>query len=604
MRRTVRFAGILLNDYVKIGKIKNSILPSRDNFSKVVPLNNGSMYNGHRYEEREISVEIGLNTVNLADYNKLVRKLASLLHTDNPSQLIIDEGKTTYYAVLDGNTDLEKVIHTGKTTLKFICHDPLEYDLQYSSIMMDKQRTFRFNNMGTYNSYPILGFKFTKPTSFIFLTNEIGEALMVGTRKNETLPSEPERLRLIDDYCRDSSTFTNGGNTTVSDNRVVAGNYGVGNSGESIVATSYGNDVEGKWTGPTFRKNINKNLDQFEARVSFSFSSQGRNFYPLQKYDLIRVSRKSGVYIHTDQNDESTVLGIIPYGVDLTIQYMGEYGFCKVYYEGKTGWINTKYVWRINVKNNYYRANDEPEYADDQMGLLEAVGYDNAGQILFRFHIRDDNKYFEHVRPEVYIKDKLYLTAGHEVPTPNTINEKDDQGKPLGEKPIASGVFGSWNDFTGTFAIRRKKLYDGTYRWWARISRTEDGSNISQEIHMGPGVIDDRLPKGPLNNIVFYVAKYSGATPVSMMAVNHVAVIDISKEDGEPEKEVNRQIFEEGDYLELDFEKCEIRLNGEDYLDKLDDGSQFFSVEKGSRILVRSDDEGLTGTCSYRKRYL
>ena len=46
------------------------------------------------------------------------------------------------------------------------------------------------------------------------------------------------------------------------------------------------------------------------------------------------------------------------------------------------------------------------------------------------------------------------------------------------------------------------------------------------------------------------------------------------------------------------------KLNNENFIHKLDIGSQFFSVGKNSKIVVKSDDTGVTGTCSYRKRYI
>ena len=607
-KKKLRYADIDLHELVTISKIHNSILPPRDNFSKVVPVNNGSLYSGYRYGERVIKVEIGIPTINSRKLEEVIYKLSYALNVDCPSQLILDDDNKIYYAVIDGSTDIERLMNTGKTTLNFICHDPVAYDKKYTSAMMTTDMlSFNFNDMGTYSSYPIIGFEFNKPSTFIYLTRENGEALMVGSIKDDTIPTKPESLRLIDDSCEDSSTFTDGGNVTVSDNRIVDGNYGVGLDGSAIIATSYGSDISGKWVGPTFRKNINQNLDQFEVRVNFSFSSQGENFTPLQIKDLVRVARKSGTYFLAEPYDGATILDVIPYGTDLVLLYMGNNAFAKVRYKNKVAWINCRYVWRINIKNNYdvmIKESVGKEYADEQMGLVEAVGYDNNGQILFRFHLRDNNKYFEHVIPEVYIKDKLYLSAGHEIPTPNTMNSKDDEGKPIGEIPVASGVFGEWNDFTGTFAIRRKKLSDGKYRWWARISRTDDGVNITQEIHMGPGVIDDKLPKTPLNHIVFYIAKYDGSKQVSVMSVNHIGVIDISKEDGLQEQPVNKEIFQPGDYLEIDHERCKVTLNGQDFIEKLDIGSTFFDVVKGSRIMVRTDDDTVVGNCCYRKRYI
>ena len=599
----LEYAGINLHEIVQISKINTSILPPRENFTKIIPINDGSRYNGYRYSDREISVEINMPTTTDYDYNYLKQRLAYVLNVKSPSRLIINDSDIIYYAVVDGDTNINKLFKTGSATLKFICHDPIGYSKYYDGTLMSN-KTFRFNNMGTYSSYPVLGFTFTKPSTFIFMTNENGESLMVGAKKDDTIATIAESERVVDDYCTDSSNFTSGGNVTVSNNRVVSGNYGVGNNGNSIVATSYGSDVENKWVGPTFRRNINKNLDQFEVKVNLSFSSQGKNFTALQPKDLVRVIRSSGTVMRDADGENANPIQLIPYGTDLNLIKMGKSRFCTVKYNNKTGWVDTNHLGRITLSNNSRQSEERNiEYADEQMGLIEAMGYDSNGQLLFRFHIRDNNKYFEHVMPEVYIRDRIYLQSKTTIPTPNVVAIKDDNGVITGEQQIASGVFGDWNDYTGTFTIRRKKLENGKYRWWAAINRTQDGLNVSKQIDMGPGVIDSSLPTGPLNNIVFYISKFHGAEPVSVMAINHIAVKDISNEDG-VEEEVNYEIFQAGDFLEIDFEKGSVKLNNDDFIHKLDIGSQFFSVESNSRITVRSDDNNVSGVCSYRKRYI
>lgn len=597
----IEFAGTKLHEIVQISKVNISVLPSRENFTRSIPAYNGSILSGFKYSERIISVDISIPTVTRNDFSNVIQKLAYALDVSNPSKLIINNSNIVYYAVLDGDTDISKLYNTGTTTINFVCHDPIGYENAYTGTMMDSSKIFRFTDMGTYNSYPILGFKFSKPSTFLYLTNEKSEVMMIGSKNDGTIQTVPESDIVVSDDCTNSSTFTNGGNVTVSDNRVVGGNFGVGNNGNSIVATNYGTDVENKWTGTTFRRNLGKNLEQFEVRVNFTFSSEGENFTALNPKDLVRVIRKSGTYLYSKEDFNSGILSFIPYGTDFNIIKMGEHRACQVRYNGKTGWVDTNDLGRIQINT---KSLSRKTYSDEQMGLIEACGYDASGQLLWRMHIRDNNPYFEHVIPEVYFKDKLYLSSNTTIPTPNKVTEKDEDGKPTGEVEIPSGAFGVWNDYTGTFTIRRKKLSNGQYRWWAKMNRTYDGINVSQEIDMGAGVINDSLPKGQLNHIIFYIAKYDGAEPVSVMAVNHITVKDISYEDKQQEEEVNVEIFKAGDTLEIDFEQCTVKLNNENFIHKLGIESQFFSVGKNSRIIVKSDDTGVTGTCSYRKRYI
>lgn len=605
MRYKVEFAGTNLHEIVQISRVNTSILPTRENFSRNTTSYNGSIYAGFKYEERIISIDIGIPATSRKNYAEVAQELAYALDVKSPSKLKINESDIIYYAVVDGSTDVSKLFQTGKATINFICHDPLGYQENYSSLVMENRtKTFKFLDMGTYNSYPIIGCKFSKPSTFVYLANENSEALMVGSPRDNTVGSVTYNPTIVDDNCTNSSTFTAGGNVTVANNRVVDGNYGVNNNGNSIVATNYGTDVQDKWVGPTFRKNLDTNLEEFEVRVNLSFSSRGENFEALDTKDLVRVIRKSGTYMYASEISTDTIVQLIPYGTDLRIVQMGGRTNCKVTYNNKSGWISTNDIGRIKVNTKTSTSNlSRNLIADTQMGLMEAMGYDENGQLLFRFHMRDNNQYFEHNIPEVYIKDKLYLGSNTKTPIPNTVTEKDDEGKPTGEVEIPSGAFGSWNDFIGTFAIRRKKLSNGKYRWWARISRTEIGTDISQEINMGGGIINDDLPTGKLNHIVFYIAKYNDVQPVSVMYVNHVTVIDISDDD-KTKEEVNYEIFKTGDFLEIDFEKCTVTLNGENFIHELDIGSKFFNINKNSSIIIKSDDDKIGAGCSYRKRYI
>ena len=604
MRYKLEFAGTKLHEIVQISRVNMSVLPPRQNFTRSTTSYNGSIFAGFKYGEKIISVDIGMPAKTRANYNEIVSKLSYALDVSSPSKLIINDSKIVYYAVVDGTTDVSKFFHSGTTTINFICHDPLGYEDEWSGSYVDNRTNMvTFKNMGTYSSYPVFGFNFKNPSTFLYITNDKSESVLIGSPKDETIETVVQNPNIVDDNCEDSSTFTNGGNTTVSDNRVVSGNYGVGNIGQSIVATSYGADTTGKWTGPTFRKNLGKNLEQFEVRVNVSFSSQGQNFTAPDPKDLVRVVRKSGTYLRDADGENANILKLIPYGTDLNMIKMGASRFCYLNYDGRNGWVDTNDLGRIKL-NTYSNKSARATNADEQMGLIEAIGYDASGQLLFRFHIRDNNKYFEHVIPEVYIRDRIYLQSYTTTPTPNRVTEKDEQGKPIGETDIPSGAYGAWNDFTGTFAIRRKKLENGQYRWWARISRTEDGTYVEQEIHMGSGIVDDNLPKGQLNHIIFYIAKYDGAKPVSMMSVNHVKVVDISNEDGNQQEEVNYEIFKKGDFLEVDFEKCTVKLNNENFIHKLDIGSQFFTVGENSTVSIKSDDPDLLSSYSYRKRYI
>ncbi|WP_460295572.1 distal tail protein Dit, partial [Clostridium sardiniense] len=73
MAYEVIFAGEKLNDYCKVLKVKKSVLPPRENFSKAIPTMMGSYFTGFKYGEREITIEVGIVAISREDLAQKIR---------------------------------------------------------------------------------------------------------------------------------------------------------------------------------------------------------------------------------------------------------------------------------------------------------------------------------------------------------------------------------------------------------------------------------------------------------------------------------------------------------------------------------------------------
>lgn len=165
-----------LNDYCNITNVSKSILPQRTNKSKEIPSANGSYYLGYKYGERIIKVDIYIDSKDKDDYTQKVRDLSYILNVEEPKKMKIndDEGKYVF-AVLNGGTDLEKIITTGKTTLEFVCYDPTIYSDKWSCFTPNERGIITLQNDSNYKTYQNIGVAFKNKACFFQATNKRGK---------------------------------------------------------------------------------------------------------------------------------------------------------------------------------------------------------------------------------------------------------------------------------------------------------------------------------------------------------------------------------------------------------------------------------------------
>lgn len=625
----VEYAGIELSSFCKIEKIQRTLLPPRTNFSKEIPTMHGSIYTGYKYGERVIEIDIAFSYKNLGEYTEKIRKLAEILDVKNPSKLILgDEPNKYYYAVVDGDSEIEKLFNKGaKATITFICHDPLAYSTEWKCFTKEEKDRISIVNEGTSETSPIIEVDFKNNACFLQVTNAKGQTVLIGQPKDSVKPTQPLTDVVINDPCESSSTVTSIAESLLDSKRKTSGQYGVGYNGNGFVCTNYGGEEEGNWNGCAFKRNLGANVDEFEVEVNFAFTSEGKNYVEppappvppppptpsvpnpptTNTYGTYQVVNCGGLWINREANTKYPIFAMAPNTKIYPTEIKGNWykHTHKAKYGTYTGWSYGRYLKKIS--SSVVKSVDEPgtreEFAEDEVGILEIYGFDQNGAKLFKAEISDTNKYYEYVEPKFYIGSKLVLDDGKNCPSPRKIDVKDDNGKVTEQREVESGVFGEWNDLIGKVLITREKNSKGEYFWNVAYYKLSNGKIINTMTTQN-SLSDKSYPKGQLNYLGFYIGKFGKERQVDLVSVTNIKVRRLNFKMDQNTTD-NLEIFKKDDHMQIDFAKGLVKLNDMAFLSSIDIGSEFFTIPVGSsQIAVKSDDASASVLCGIQEKFL
>ena len=181
--------------------------------------------------------------------------------------------------------------------------------------------------------------------------------------------------------------------------------------------------------------------------------------------------------------------------------------------------------------------------------------------------------------------------------------EEDDNGKVTGQKEVASGVYGEFNDFVGQVTIRRERNSAGTQMWSCSVRKIENGI-VVKEMKTTNSLSNSGFLKTDLNYLGFYIGRFGNNLPVSEVGVTNVKVKRLNMKTDQSIKD-NVQIFDAGDHLQIDFKNGLVTLNSKSIMEQIDIGSDFFTLPSGrSQFAVKTDDSNAIVSCAIQERYL
>lgn len=142
-----------LSSIVYVEKVRRHLLPVVNNITRAIPGSDGEQFIRSQLGARLIEVDIRLISTSRSNLQSAIRELAGKLYSKEPAKLELDETDKYEMAILDGYSDVNKFLHTGRITLEFISPDPASYSATETTVTIGATD---ITNAGTYPATGII----------------------------------------------------------------------------------------------------------------------------------------------------------------------------------------------------------------------------------------------------------------------------------------------------------------------------------------------------------------------------------------------------------------------------------------------------------------
>ncbi len=123
---------------------------------------------------RTITVPVFILADSFSDLQKVKEDMAEWLIHEEPKKLVFkDEPDRTYYALVDGNLDLDELVRWGAGEITFVCPDPYKYGPEKT--LTFPADTVVIENNGTAEADPIFELTTRKKTTFAMVSSGADE---------------------------------------------------------------------------------------------------------------------------------------------------------------------------------------------------------------------------------------------------------------------------------------------------------------------------------------------------------------------------------------------------------------------------------------------
>jgi predicted phage tail component-like protein len=255
----------LTKDYVTVlrGRKRPTWAPITRNLTSI-PSMPGAYHSSTDVAPRVIEVPIVIKSTSIPNLQTLKEDLAGWLVTSEPCELSFDdEPNRTYYAMVDGELDVDEIVTVGVGIVKFICPDPYKYGDQNTLPFSNGQLTV--NNTGSADTYPVITATVTKATTFLAVASQF-DTMMVGQPQNaDNTPANP-----FDSVLHEGMDSLNGWavSALVPDGGIKAGTM---TAGVVFKASDYG--TGSTWHGPVMQKSLSQQVQDFQIDITCKFET-------------------------------------------------------------------------------------------------------------------------------------------------------------------------------------------------------------------------------------------------------------------------------------------------------------------------------------------
>ena len=170
------FDGYDFRPLVAVEQVRRPLLPSVSVSSSDGTGRDGAEFKQATLDPMDIEVDVRLIAPGKGRFEQLRRVLAPLLLKRSPSKLVLPDAPDVYYmAMLSGDTDIDRFVHTGGVTLAFHCDDPVAYGAEKSRTVGGGEAVFVVG--GTYRTAPIVSVDTTGSAATVTVDGKAMRAL-------------------------------------------------------------------------------------------------------------------------------------------------------------------------------------------------------------------------------------------------------------------------------------------------------------------------------------------------------------------------------------------------------------------------------------------
>lgn len=290
------FNSIHASDKGLVVQTAPSILPPVDVETQSVKGRAGAYFRRSQLGMGEINVKVSFIANDLYDYHTRLRNLASWLKTDEPVPLVFDkEPDKTYYAILSGDTSVERTARMGEGTLTFLCPDPYAYSPEEEVTIDSATHTANINNDSNTDLYPKYHFKFNQDSTYLIVATENGP-IQIGEPAgiDDEVTYIQRKPILIDTF----SDFTGWSETgVVEDDWHKAGSieYVDSSPWNGFQAKSFGTydetNMSKGWHGPSLVKALPEPVQDFDFYYQIDFTNNSSVYEGTARSRYVQMGR-------------------------------------------------------------------------------------------------------------------------------------------------------------------------------------------------------------------------------------------------------------------------------------------------------------------------
>lgn len=223
----------------------------------------GAYLSGTRTHPRSITVPVLIQADTFSNLQKLKEDMAEwLIHDEAKPLIFADELDRVYYAVVDGDLDLDELVRWGEGEITFLCPDPNKYSSSSKNLIFPAD-TVKIDNKGTAEADPVFELTAKKKTTFAMVSNGEKVYNLVGKPADVDEQLVNEKTLIFDERGDTLSGWTSAG-TAIDHMGKVTGKLVA--DGTGIVVESYGTPDKDQWHGPALMKEITP-VQDFEIEM-------------------------------------------------------------------------------------------------------------------------------------------------------------------------------------------------------------------------------------------------------------------------------------------------------------------------------------------------